>query len=79
VDGIDIQAWRRQMWNTEERNGKIRQAKGKIKQVVGGLIHDDALKSEGQRDEVVGSAEQTIGEVRRTASGAIEHIKKAVK
>jgi|WetSurMetagenome_2_1015567.scaffolds.fasta_scaffold420468_4 uncharacterized protein YjbJ (UPF0337 family) len=67
------------MWNKDERNGKIRKATGKVKQAVGGLIHDDALKSEGQRDEVVGGAQETIGEVRRTASGAIEKIKKAVK
>lgn len=36
------------MWNQNERDGKIDQAKGKVKQAVGDLIQDDDLKSEGQ-------------------------------
>jgi uncharacterized protein YjbJ (UPF0337 family) len=67
------------MWNKDQRNGKIRQAKGKIKQAVGELIHDDALKTDGQRDELAGIAETTIGEVRQTASQAIERVNNAVK
>ena len=36
------------MWNQDERDGKIDRAKGKVKAVVGGLMHDDDLKAERQ-------------------------------
>jgi hypothetical protein len=36
------------MWNTNEHNGKVDQAKGKVKQAAGTLIGDDDLKAEGQ-------------------------------
>ena len=67
------------MWNKDERDGKIDRAKGKVKQVVGGLMHDDDLKVEGQRDEAVGNVEETVGRVRRKAGKVIEKVKKAVK
>ena len=34
------------MWNKDERDGKIDQAKGKVKQAVGDLTVDQHLKSE---------------------------------
>ena len=45
------------MWNKNERDGKIDPAKGKVKQAVGDLTHDDDLKAEGQVDEAVGKVE----------------------
>jgi uncharacterized protein YjbJ (UPF0337 family) len=35
------------MWKRNERNGKVDQAKGKLKQAVGILTGDDDLKAEG--------------------------------
>jgi uncharacterized protein YjbJ (UPF0337 family) len=67
------------MWNKNERDGKIDRAKGKVKQVVGELMHDDDLKADGQRDEAVGNVEETVGQVRRRAGEVIKKVKDAVK
>jgi len=44
------------MWNKTERDGKVDQAKGKVKQAVGTVVGDDTLKAEGQVDEAVGTS-----------------------
>jgi hypothetical protein len=38
------------MWNKNERSGKVDQAKGKVKQVVGTLAGDNRLKD--NRDDL---------------------------
>jgi len=43
------------MMNKNERDGKIDQAKGKVKQAVGNLTGNDKLKAEGKVDETVGT------------------------
>jgi len=67
------------MWNKNERDGRIDQAKGKVKQAVGDLTHDDDLKAEGQVDETVGRVEAAVGRTLRKAGEAIESVGKAVK
>ena len=67
------------MLNKNERDGKIDQVKGKVKQAVGELTHDDDLKAEGQVDETVGKVEAAVGQTLRKAGEAIESIGKAVK
>jgi uncharacterized protein YjbJ (UPF0337 family) len=67
------------MFNKTERDGKIDQAKGKVKQAVGELTHDDDLKAEGQVDEAVGKVEAAVGQTLRKAGEAIESIGKPVK
>jgi uncharacterized protein YjbJ (UPF0337 family) len=67
------------MLNKNERDGKIDQAKGKIKQAVGQLIKDDELKAEGQADETAGKVKEAIRQTFRKAGEAIEGIGKAVK
>ena len=49
------------MWNTDEREGKIDQAKGKVKQAVGDLTNDPDLKAEGQVDEAAGKGQAVVG------------------
>jgi len=44
------------MWNKNERDGKIDQAKGKVRQAVATLKKDDDLKAEGRADEARGRA-----------------------
>ena len=56
------------MWNKNERDGKLDQAKGKVKQAVGNLTGNDKLKTEGKVDQTVGKAKT-----------AIESVGKAVK
>ena len=42
------------MQNRNEVEGKINQAKGKAKQTVGDLTHDEDLIAEGEADEAAG-------------------------
>jgi uncharacterized protein YjbJ (UPF0337 family) len=67
------------MWNRNERDGKVDQAKGKVKQAVGTLTGDDDLKAEGQVDETVGKVEAAVGRISRKAGDAIARVGNAVK
>ena len=67
------------MWNKNERDGKADQVKGKVKQALGNLSGNTALKAEGKRDEAAGKAEEAVGEVRHKAGDAIAALGTAVK
>ena len=67
------------MWNTNEREGKIDQAKGRAKQAVGDLTGDEKLKAEGQVDEAEGEVEEAVGQLQRKAVAAIDQVSDAVK
>jgi uncharacterized protein YjbJ (UPF0337 family) len=67
------------MWNKNERDGKIDQAKGKVKQTVGELTGNDKLKAEGQVDETVGKAKTAVGGAQKKVGAAIESVGKAAK
>ncbi len=67
------------MWNKNERQGKVDQAKGKVKQAVGTLTGNDRLKAQGQVDETVGTVEVAVGKTRRQAGDALARVAKAVK
>jgi uncharacterized protein YjbJ (UPF0337 family) len=66
------------MWNKNERDGKIDQAKGKVKQAVGDLTDNDKLKTEGKVDEAVGKVKTAVGQAQKTVGAAIEGAAKAV-
>jgi len=67
------------MWNKNERQGKVDQAKGKVKQAVGTLTGNDDLKAEGQVDEAVGKVESTVGRIGHKTGDAITRAGKAVR
>ena len=67
------------MWNKNERDGKIDQAKGKGKQAVGDLTGNDKLKAEGQVDETVGDAKTAVGGAQKKVGAAIASVGQAVK
>ena len=67
------------MWNKNEQNGKIDQAKGEAKQAVGALTHDDDLKAEGQADETAGKVQSAVGQAQKKVGAAIERVAAAVK
>ena len=67
------------MWNKNERDGKIDQAKGRVKQAVGDLTANEDLKAEGQLDEAGGKIEEAVGQLKRKTAAAIEKIGEAVK
>ena len=66
------------MWNKNERDGKIDQAKGRVKQAVGDLTANEDLKAEGQLDEAGGKVEEGVGKLERKTVAAIEKIGEAV-
>jgi len=67
------------MLNKLERNGTVDQVKGRVKQAVGTLTGDDALKRDGQVDETVGAIESAAGRTARTAGDAVARAADAIK
>ena len=67
------------MWNKDEVDGKIGQAKGRAKQAVGSLTDNDDLKAEGEADEAAGKVQDTVGRGTRKVGEAIEDFGKKVK
>ena len=67
------------MWNKNERDGKIEETKGKVKQVIADATGDADLKAEGQGDEAAGKLQHAVGGVQRKAGETIEKIGNAVK
>jgi uncharacterized protein YjbJ (UPF0337 family) len=67
------------MWNKTERNGKIQQAKGKVKQAVGTLTRNNDLKAAGRVDEAVGKVEAAVGRTSRKTDDAITRVGNTVK
>ncbi len=67
------------MWNKNERQGKVDQTKGKAKQAVAAVTHDDRLKAEGEADETAGNVETAVGRISHKAGDAISRVGKAVK
>ena len=67
------------MWNKNERDGNVDQAKGKVKQAVGDLTGNEKLKSEGKVDEVVGKVKTTVGKAQHKVRTSIEDLAKSAK
>ena len=67
------------MWNKNEREGKVAQVKGKVKQAAGTLTGDDDLRAEGQVDEIVGNVQAAAGRTSRKTGDAIRRVGKAVR
>jgi uncharacterized protein YjbJ (UPF0337 family) len=67
------------MWNKNERDGHVDQAKGKVKQAVGDLTGNDKLRAEGKIEETVGKGKTAVGETQKKVGAAIDSISKAVK
>jgi len=67
------------MWNKDEVEGKVGQAKGRAKQAAGDLTNNDDLKAEGEVDEAAGKIQDKIGRGTRKVGEAIEDLGKKVK
>lgn len=67
------------MWNKNQQDGAVDQAKGRVKQAVGVLTDDQNLKAEGGVDETVGKAKSAVGDAQKKVGAAIEGLAKAVK
>ncbi len=67
------------MWNKNERAGKVEQAKGKAKQVVGRATGDRKLTDEGIEGELAGKAQASVGKATRKVGETVEKVGKALK
>ena len=54
------------------------QDKGKIKEAVGDLTDDDKLKSEGQADQLVGDAKETVKNVADKVDDVLDNIEQVL-
>jgi uncharacterized protein YjbJ (UPF0337 family) len=45
-----------------EGDGKLDQAKGRVKEAAGDLTDDDSLKSEGKVDRATGTVKEKVGD-----------------
>jgi len=62
------------VWNKDEVDGKIDQAKGKVKEKVGELTNDESLRNEGEAQHDAGHVEEAFGKGRRKVGEAINEI-----
>ncbi len=67
------------MWNKDERDGKVEQAKGRVKQAAGDLTHNKHLRVEGEIEEATGQVREAAGQIRHKAADALADIAKTVK
>lgn len=67
------------MWNKNEREGKIEQVKGKVKQTVGEATDDPQLIDEGIDSEVAGKVQETVGTATRKVGETVEKVGKSLK
>jgi uncharacterized protein YjbJ (UPF0337 family) len=67
------------MWNKDEVEGKVDQAKGRAKQAAGDLTNDEDLKAEGEVDEAGDKVQDAVGRGTRKVGEAIEDFGKKVK
>ncbi len=52
-------------------DGAMDDAKGRVKEGVGGLTDDDSLKNEGKVDKAVGSVKDKIGDAGDTVKDVV--------
>jgi uncharacterized protein YjbJ (UPF0337 family) len=65
--------------NKNERDGKIDQVKGNIKQAVATVTGDEKLKTEGKADVAIGKVEEAVGKATRKVAEAVTSVANAAK
>lgn len=55
----------------DEADGADKQAKGAIKDAVGGLTGNERLQAEGKLDKAIGNVQQKVGEAKDAARDAL--------
>jgi uncharacterized protein YjbJ (UPF0337 family) len=66
------------MWNPNQRQGKIDEAKGRINR-PSALTGNRDLKAEVERDETVGKVEGAVGWTGKLVADAVTKVAEAVK
>jgi len=67
------------MLNKDERDGKVNQVKGRVKQAVGDLTGNAHLRTEGKIDEAKGKVQVAVGEARDRFGDAVKKVGAAIK
>jgi uncharacterized protein YjbJ (UPF0337 family) len=57
----------------DEVKGVGKQAKGAVKDAVGGLTGNEKLQAEGKADKIVGKVQQKVGEAKDRTRDALKH------
>ena len=60
--------------NKDELKGKLKQAKGKVKEKTGELIDDPELQAKGVADQAAGRVQEGFGTAKRKVSDAVEDL-----
>jgi uncharacterized protein YjbJ (UPF0337 family) len=64
---------------TQETRGKVKQVKGRSKEIVGIITGNDKLEREGAKQRAAGSAQENIGKARRKVGELVDDVAKAIK
>jgi len=67
------------MKNHDEIRGKMREAKGRVKEAAGIVTGNERLEDEGAKDRRSGHDEESIGRTRRKIGEAIEDLGGKIK
>lgn len=58
--------------NKDQVEGRLEEAKGKVKEVAGKVVGNDKLKAEGVGDQAAGKVQSTYGDVKEKTKDAIK-------
>jgi uncharacterized protein YjbJ (UPF0337 family) len=61
--------WRTKMADKDRIKGSAKQAKGTVKEVVGKVVGDAKLQSEGKADKIKGKIQNAVGGLKDTLRG----------
>lgn len=65
--------------NKAEVKGKIKKAKGAVKEDVGRAVGNRRMENEGAADRRAGNAQETLGKARRKVGDAVKDVGKALR
>lgn len=60
--------------NKDQVDGRLEQAKGKLKEVAGEVVGNDRLKAEGEVDQVAGKTEAKVGDAKESVKRGIDKL-----
>ena len=67
------------MKNEDEREGTLRDVKGRVKEAAGILTGNERLEDEGAGDRQAGRTEETLGRARRKLGEVVEDLGEKLK
>ena len=65
--------------NKDEVKGKLRRAKGTVKEKVGRATNDPDMVQESKDDKAAGRTQETFGKARRKVGDAIKDVGDAIR